>query len=70
MSDPTQTEPYFYTCLVEDGIVTALTGMANAFWIEQNPGHIAYEPTDEGNRPFVGLGYADGVFEQPIEETP
>ena len=66
MSDLTQVPPFFGTVKIEDGMVVELTGMANRFWLEQNPGHVGYDPDDLTNLPTVGLGYTDGVFEQRL----
>ena len=65
MEDLTQIPPFHPTVLVENGVVTAFTGMANQHWIDTHPGHVAYEPADADNLPHLGYGYSGGVFEQP-----
>jgi hypothetical protein len=34
--DQTQAPPFLATCLVVDGIVTELTGVANQYWLDEH----------------------------------
>lgn len=61
MIDPTQEPPFYPSCRITDGVVTEMTGNANAYWAFANDAILI----TEGQPVAIGWLYADGRFIPP-----
>jgi hypothetical protein len=66
VSDPTQVPPFAGTCRVVDGVVTELTGWANAHWATENDAVLIPDGVPAG----VGWLYDGTTFTDPNPPTP